>query len=59
MQQQFRSLYNRGPQIFQNSRSHLKILGARRVKNKFRAQNPQILYKVKKFSALGNMVPGI
>jgi hypothetical protein len=34
----------RGAQIIQNSRGHLKILGARRVTlNKFRGEGPQVL----------------
>jgi hypothetical protein len=37
-------VYDRGAQIFQKSRSHLKILGARRVTwSKFRTEDPQIL----------------
>jgi len=37
--------YTTGPQVFQNSRSHLKNLGARRVtRGKSHTKGPQILY---------------
>jgi C4-type Zn-finger protein len=36
--------YKRGPQIFQKSRSHLKIAGSRRMKrSRLRIKDPEIL----------------
>ena len=50
----------RGAQIFQKSRSFLKILGTWKVTwNKFHTEGPQILGATSKFSHHGNLVPGI
>jgi len=52
--------YTKGAQIFQKSRSHLKILGARRVIwSKFHTEDPQILgVIVEKVVARATWYPG-
>jgi len=54
-------MYARSPQIFQNPRSHLKILGDRRGKiNQVATLGPtNVKRQPTKFSHLGNLVSGI
>jgi hypothetical protein len=51
----------KGEQIFQKSRNHLKIIGARRVtRSRFHTEGPQMSgTTVKKFIQPGDLAPGI